>query len=103
MEFDLFIGIDYSGAETATSRLQGLQVYSACPGQLPRKEHCRTLANGGQPCNWSRKQIAEWLIYLSNRGVHYIAGIDHGFSFPQSYFDRNRITTWRQFLDDFVR
>jgi hypothetical protein len=28
MNFDCYIGIDYSGAETPTSRLKGLQVYS---------------------------------------------------------------------------
>ena len=29
MPFDLHIGIDYSGAETAESRLRALQVFSA--------------------------------------------------------------------------
>jgi hypothetical protein len=103
MEFDLFIGIDYSGAETATSRLKGLQVYTAHPGQLPDKQRCRTLSSSGQPCNWSRKEITEWLIELAQQGVRYIAGMDHGFSFPQSYFDRYRLTNWPQFLDDFVQ
>jgi hypothetical protein len=28
-EFELFIGVDYSGAQTLTSRLKGLQVYAA--------------------------------------------------------------------------
>ncbi len=32
MSFDLFIGIDYSGAQTPTSRLAGLQVYALRPG-----------------------------------------------------------------------
>ena len=31
-EFDLFIGIDYSGARTPTCRLKELQVYAAKPG-----------------------------------------------------------------------
>lgn len=38
-DFDLFIGIDYSGAETPTSRLKWLQVYAARLGDPPRKQH----------------------------------------------------------------
>lgn len=33
--FGLFIGIDYSGAETPTSRRKELQVYAARPGGAP--------------------------------------------------------------------
>lgn len=36
-EFDLFIGIDYSGARTPTARLKELQVYAAKPGGQPEK------------------------------------------------------------------
>lgn len=38
---DLFIGIDYSGAETPTSRLKALQVYAARPGLSPAHRDCR--------------------------------------------------------------
>jgi hypothetical protein len=31
----------------------------------------------------------------------FIAGIDHGFSFSISYFERYGINTWESFLDDF--
>lgn len=103
MNFDLFIGIDYSGAETPDARLKALQVYTARPGELPLKQCSSALSNNGRPCNWSRKQIAAWLIDLAQQGTRFIAGIDHGFSFPQSYFDRNRLITWPQFLDDFVQ
>ena len=34
-------------------------------------------------------------------GVRMIAGIDHGFSFPVAYFQRNGLKTWDEFLDDF--
>ena len=102
MRFELFVGIDYSGAETPESRLKGLQVYTARPGELPQKQRSRAPSNNGQPCNWTRKEIAEWLIELAQQGVRYIAGIDHGFSFPQSYFDRYKLTSWPQFLDDFT-
>ena len=30
-DFDLYLGIDYSGAQTPTSRLNNLQVYAAKP------------------------------------------------------------------------
>lgn len=103
MDFDLFIGIDYSGAETPTSRLKGLQVYTTCPGESAEKRCSPAATSTGQRRNWSRKEVAEWLIELAQQGIRYIAGIDHGFSFPQSYFDRYGLTTWPQFLDDFVR
>ena len=32
-----------------------------------------------------------------------IIGIDHGFSFPQTYFRRYQLSHWDGFLDDFVR
>ena len=35
--FALFLGIDYSGAQTPTSRLKGLQVYAAQPGGVSQK------------------------------------------------------------------
>jgi hypothetical protein len=103
MQFDLFIGIDYSGAETPTSRLKALQVYAAQPGQTPEKQFSRAISNNGRPCNWTRKEIAAWLIELAKQNVRYIAGIDHGFSFPLSYFERHHLANWSQFLDDFVR
>ena len=56
--FERYIGIDYSGAETPTSSLKGLRVYSAeqesqpsevQPPPSPRKY-------------WTRRGIAEWLV-----------------------------------------
>lgn len=110
--FDVYIGIDYSGAETPTSRRKELQVYAAKPGGAP--EPVKTpaiatfLASGSNnpqssPRYWTRSEIALWLISLAKQGVHYIAGIDHGFSFPESYFKRYGLKTWPQFLDDFTR
>jgi hypothetical protein len=110
--FDLYIGIDYSGAQTPTSRLNGLQVYAARPGELP--EQIKTpaiavsLAQGQKnrqslPRYWTRSEIALWLIGLAKEGTRFIAGIDHGFSFPASYFKRYGLTSWPQFLDDFIR
>ena len=99
MSFDLHIGIDYSGAETPRSRLAGLQVYAAYrsdPEAIPTP-----IAANGERRNWNRQEIAGWLIGLVKTGRHFIAAIDHGFSFPSSYFQRYGLTTWDAFLDDF--
>ncbi len=103
MVFDLFIGIDYSGAETPESRLKNLQVYAARSGESPQKQFSPARSNNGQRCNWSRNEIAEWLIDLAKQDARFIVGVDHGFSFPKTYFERHELTSWNQFLDDFVR
>ena len=36
----------------------------------------------GQHWNWSRREIAEWLIALAKSGRRFLAGIDHAFGFP---------------------
>lgn len=109
---DLFIGIDYSGAETPTSRRKELQVYAAKPGSAPEAVKTPAIAafhatasNNPQsvPRYWTRSEIALWLISLAKQGVPYVAGIDHGFSFPASYFRRYGLKSWPQFLDDFVQ
>jgi hypothetical protein len=110
--FEVFIGIDYSGAETPTSRRKESQVYAAKPGGMPEQvktpaiaAYLATGSNNRQstPRYWTRAEIALWLIGLATQGVPYIAGIDHGFSFPESYFKRYGLKSWPQFLDDFAR
>lgn len=101
-QFDLFIGIDYSGAQTPTSRVKALQVYAAKPGGQSEKQFSPAPSNNNMPCNWTRAEIAAHLIELARKGVRYVAGIDHGFSFPVSYFERYGLKTWPEFLADFV-
>ena len=112
MTFDLCIGIDYSGAETPTSRLRELQVYAvkSCGAPEPVKTPAIAsfLASDSRnphsiPRYWTCAEIAHWLIGLAHDSERYIAGIDHGFSFPASYFKRYGLKTWPHFLDDFVR
>lgn len=98
--FDLYIGIDYSGAETPEKRLKGLQVYAVAPYQLP-KRIITPAAPEGYYRNWSRREIANWIIELAKSTDLFIVGIDHGFSFPISYFDRYGLTSWDEFLKDF--
>ena len=101
--FDLFIGIDYSGAETPTSRLKSLQVYSAKPGENAIKWTNSAQSNNGKPFNWNRAEIARLLLEQARRGGRFLAGIDHCFSFPDSYFRRYKLSSWPDFLTDFVR
>lgn len=99
MRFDQYIGIDYSGAATPTSRLKGLQVFVASAGQYPS----RVLAEPDHPTwNWTRKGVAEWLISIAETDTRFIVGIDHGFSFPLSYLKRYELFSWEEFLRDLV-
>lgn len=103
MSFELFIGIDYSGAQTPTSRLPGLQVYGASAGGPPQRWNSPTPSNNQQRINWSRAEIAETLLKHAKKGVRFLAGIDHAFSFPNSYFLRYQLHSWPEFLADFVK
>ena len=101
-DFGLHIGIDYSGRETPTSRTPALQVYAA----FDTEEAHRILSPASTEKtykNWNRKEIAEWLIEQARKNITFIAGIDHGFSFPLSYFERYDLKSWPAFLDDFCQ
>jgi len=98
--FTRYIGIDYSGAQTPTSSLKGLRVYSADqqtgpvevqPPPSPRKY-------------WTRRGVAEWLADRLAEEQPTLVGIDHGFSFPLRYFETHQLPLdWPGFLDDFQR
>ncbi len=98
MTFDRFVGIDYSGAGSPTKRIQGLQVYAAEPNAEPRPVRPAPPAR-----NWSRQALAHWLLTELQRGHPLLIGIDHGFSFPLSYFERYGLGSWPAFLEDFCR
>jgi len=101
MQLSAFIGIDYSGAKTAASRLKGLQVYEAKPGQAATIVRSPS-APKGKNWNWKRIEIAEWLASRLHKGDQFIVGIDHAFSFPATYMARNGLISWDAFLDDFI-
>ncbi len=98
--FNRYIGIDYSGAQTAESSLKGLRVYCAhgaavaqevAPPPSPRKY-------------WTRRGIAQWLAERLADGMPTLVGIDHGFSFPLRYFEKHQLALdWPMFLEDFQR
>lgn len=101
MNFVQHVGIDYSGAQTSTARLPGLQVYSAA-SDFPERV-LSPASRESKSVNWSRSEVADWLIAQARSGQRFIAGIDHGFSFPLSYFERYGIKSWVEFLSDFVQ
>jgi len=78
-----YMGIDYSGAETANSSLKGLRVYEA--DQANSATEIRT--TGGQKMHWTRRTIGEWLVDQLRDSQPTLVGIDHGFSFPSKYFE----------------
>lgn len=96
--FNRYVGIDYSGAETAEASLKGLRVYCALedaePLEVPPPPSPRRY--------WSRREIADWLAMTLAEPVPTLVGIDHAFSFPLRYFERHLIPPdWDVFLDDF--
>ncbi len=98
--FERYIGIDYSGAETCESSLKGLRVYMADQVREPRE----VPPSPSPRKNWSRKEIAHWLVERFSEGPPTLAGIDHGFSFPLRYFEKYDLPhDWSAFLDDFQR
>jgi hypothetical protein len=89
--FQIHIGIDYSGAATPETRLRGIRVAIARQGQCE-------LVRPGQ--NWSRREVANWLLEILKKPEPMIVGIDHGFSFPISWFETHGIRkNWGDFLE----
>ena len=100
VQFERYVGIDYSGAETPTSSLRGLQVFMAGRGA----ESTRVPPPPSPRKHWTRRGIAEWLVTLLAEGVPTVVGIDHAFAFPIEYFQKYDLQHgWRLFLDDFQR
>ena len=95
--FENYIGIDYSGADTPVKRNKALQVFMATGNVNPVK----IKTDSGSNWNWNRKEIAHWCLIQLKNNEPIIIGIDHAFSFPNSYMARNKISTWDHFLEDF--
>ena len=60
MNFDLCIGIDYSGAKTPLSRSSALQVYESRFGEEPQPVLSPSSTDKLRR-NWCRREIANWL------------------------------------------
>lgn len=84
LQFDYFVGIDWSGAKGEFHR--GISVFCAEPNtSLPYKI---TPPKGR---NWSRQGVVDWLMQLSSQ-AQVLAGIDFAFAHPfadeNSYFPK---------------
>ncbi len=98
--FHRYIGIDYSGAQTADTGLKGLRVYLASRGDPPAE----VTPPPGSGRHWCRRRLAQWLVARLSTETPTLVGIDHSFSFPLRYFERHELTPdWPAFLDDFQR
>jgi hypothetical protein len=98
--FKRYMGIDYSGAETAESSLKGLRVYMADNSNSPIEEP----PPKGRFKYWTRRGLAEWLITILSENIPTMVGIDHSFSFPLRYFEAHLLEPdWPIFLDDFQK
>ena len=97
--FDRYIGIDYSGAATSTTRLTGLAV--CCADADAEPVAVPTYAQ--RAVRWTRMELAHWLVKRLQEPVRTLVGIDHAFSFPIDYFDHYDLPegNWAQFLEDF--
>ena len=96
--FERYLGIDYSGAQTPSSSLPGLRVYSATRSESPTEIEPPPSARK----YWTRRGLAEWLAVALQKGPPTIVGIDHAFSFPLRYFEMHQLPLdWGAFLDDF--
>lgn len=96
--FTRYIGVDYSGAETADSSCKGIRVFMA--------EGAGELAQVQPPPSprryWTRRGLAQWLCDELGGETPTIVGIDHAFSFPLAYFEKYRLSSdWEGFLEDF--
>ncbi|HBE67489.1 MAG TPA: hypothetical protein DDW52_05000 [Planctomycetaceae bacterium] len=100
--FEYAIGIDYSGARSSETRSATLQASTARTGCLPTLVSSPT-STPQRKRNWNRRELATWLAEQLSNSPPVIVGIDHGFSFPSSYFRRYRLSDWDAFLRDFVR
>ena len=98
MMFETHIGIDYSGAETADSRLRGLRIFAGRDGSPPQRE--TPLKRGAK--NWTRREVYGYCADAIARDGRVIIGIDHAFGFPMGYLKRNGIESWDTFLQDFA-
>jgi hypothetical protein len=95
--FSRYVGIDYSGARAPVSRLPGIQVYECVSDSQPS----RVLPYDFKARNWSRKEVAKYMREVLLSGEQVIIGLDHGFSFPESYFLDNTLPDWDTFLKYF--
>jgi hypothetical protein len=98
--FDVYVGIDYSGAGRPEQRLPGIQVYVAHGAEAPEK----VADPDSSVSRWHRRGMAEWLVRFLQSKERVIVGIDHAFSLPFGVWEKlgfKGIATWDEFLRAF--
>jgi hypothetical protein len=80
--FRRWIGIDYSGAATADTRLPGLAVAMV---EEPGAEAELVRPPAPRARNWTRRELAAWLEARLAEDVPTVAGIDHAFGHPRAH------------------
>lgn len=95
--FKHYVGIRYSGRKDPGDRIREIKVFAATEDHEPYQERNPGHASG----RWSRRDLAEWLLERLGEKEPYVIGLDHAFSFPQTYMDRNNLKSWDEFLKDF--
>jgi hypothetical protein len=98
--FQRWIGIDYSGAATADTRLPGLRVAMVAEaGELPELVGPPT----PRARNWTRRELAAWLEARLAEDVPTAVGIDHAFGHPRPFVDAGGHRDWDAWLDAAAR
>ena len=77
MDFDRFVGVDWSGARDR--RLPSLQVAMATAGRCPP----RLVPPPDGRKNWTRSVFADWLVETLSGNDRVLVGLDFAFSFPR--------------------
>jgi hypothetical protein len=96
-DFQQYIGVRYSGRKDPGDPIREIKVFAA----VEDHEVFREMNQGHPSGRWSRRDLAEWLLGRITGGEPVVVGIDHAFSFPQSYMDRHDLKSWGSFLQDF--
>lgn len=93
--FDVYIGVDYSGAGLPDEAIPGLAVVRAAGGEPPAVVRHPHHPQG----RWSRSELHEYLMSeLAQTDRRVFVGIDHGFSYPLSELAHYGLHTWDGFL-----
>lgn len=96
--FERYVGVRYSGRKLPTDPVRSLRVFAARADHEPYQEWNASSGEG----RWSRRDLAEWLREELAGEEPVVVGLDHAFSFPQTYMDRHGLESWDRFLADFA-
>ena len=96
--FSKYVGIHYSGLKAPVSRLPELQVFECLIGSEPTQVEPYDAAAR----HWCRKEVGKYIRELLLSENEVIIGIDHSFSFPESYFLDHTLPDWTTFLEYFT-